>query len=70
MDVNEFYEAVSPKKEKIRTNIFTKKLKKDVKSVHKVVLTPEQQKIRNERLILDGLISALLLIVILLTIFF
>ena len=59
----EFYEDVTP------TNIFTKKPKKEVKSVHRVVLTPEQQKLRRERIFLDSVIIALLIAVILLIIF-
>lgn len=65
----EFYDKVSPKDKKIKTNIFTKKPKKEVKSKHRVVLTPEQQKIRHERIVLDCVIIALLVIVILLIIF-
>lgn len=65
----EFYEDVTPKKKKIKTNIFTKKPKKEVKSVHRVVLTPEQQKLRRERIFLDSVIIALLIAVILLIIF-
>ena len=64
-----FYDENTPDDGDIKTNIFSKKPKQDVKSVHRVVLTPEQQQMRKERIILDGLIITLLIIVILLIIF-
>jgi curved DNA-binding protein CbpA len=57
------------KDEKIKTNIFTKKPKEDVKAVKHTVLTPEQKSLRRERIILDSVIIVLLVIIILLIIF-
>lgn len=56
-------------KEKVKTNFFTKQVKKDTKSVHHKVLSPEEKSTKRERLILDGIIIFLLIVVILLIIF-
>ena len=65
----EFSKANEKEDKKIKTNWFTKKLKKDAKVKHPFAATPEQKQIRKERLVLDITIIALLVIVILLIIF-
>lgn len=62
----EFNEETEQPNKKIRTNFFTKEPKKDIKSVKHKVLTPEEKSSRRERLILDGIIIGLLVVVILL----
>ena len=60
----------APKNEKVKTNFFTKKPKRDVKSATiKKVVTPEQSQNNKERIILDCVIIILIVIVILLIIF-
>ena len=65
----EFNKETTPEEKKIRTNFFTKQPKKDVKSVHHKVLTPEEKSTRRERLILDlviiGLLAAIILLIVL-----
>lgn len=65
----DFNSKTAQKNKKIKTNIFTKEPKKEVKRVKKHVLTPEQKSLRTERLVLDVVIIALLIIVILLILF-
>lgn len=65
----EFSEKTKKESGKIKTNIFSKKPKKDAKVVHPFATTPEQKQIRKERLVLDITIIVLLVIVILLIIF-
>lgn len=65
----EFNNDTKVEDKKIKTNFFTKQPKKDVKSVHHKVLTPEEKSSRRERLILDiviiGLLAAIILLIIL-----
>lgn len=65
-DQKEFNEETEEPNKKIKTNFFTKEPKKDVKSVKRHVLTPEEKIARRERLVLDGIIIGLLIVVILL----
>lgn len=65
----EFNKATAQKDKKIKTNFFTKKVKKDTKVVHPFAKTPEEKQVRKERLILDITIIALLVVVILLILF-
>ena len=65
----EYSKANEKDDKKIKTNFFTKKLKKDAKVVHPFAATPEQKQMRKERLFLDVTIIVLLVIVILLIIF-
>ena len=63
---SEANDELRPKDEKIKTNIFTKEPKKDVKRVKRHVKTPEERNAKVERLILDALIVGVLAIVIIL----
>ena len=54
---------------KPRTNIFTKKLKKDTKVVNPFAKSSDEREIQKERLFLDGIIILLLIILIFVIIF-
>ncbi len=62
----EFNKETTPKDKKIKTNLFTKKPKKEVKSVKHKVLTPEEKTSRRARFILDTIIIILLIVIIVL----
>ena len=61
-----FNKKTEPKSKKIKTNIFTKEPKKDVKAVHRKVLTPEERTSRRAKFVLDIIIITLLAIIIVL----
>ena len=70
MQREEDFNKKTEQKQKVKTNFFTKHVKKEAKSVHHKVLTPEQKNNMRERWILNGIIIFLLVVIILLIIFY
>ena len=65
-----FNSETAPKNKKIKTTIFTKKPKKEIKSVKRRVLTPEEITSRRAKFILDTVIITLLIVIIVLIVLY
>ena len=65
----EFNKKTQPDDKKIKTGIFSKKPKDKVKAVKRNVIAPDEKSEKTQRLVLDGIIIFLLIVVILLILF-